>query len=225
MARVAAIIGRTGSGKSSSIRSLNAQETFVIKCLPKPLPFKDSGKMYNKDNQNTATASSHEQVISIAQKINNIDRIKNLIIDDAGHIMISEFFKRARETGYTKYTEIGQHMQSLIESVINLREDLNIAFIFHEDMKNGDILEKKIKTVGQLLDNYYDPLETVTVALFTNVEFGKDKGFGAEYSFLTNKCIVGGVEIPAKSPMGMFEDLKIPNDLNFVFKKMEEFYG
>lgn len=225
MARVVTIIGKTGTGKSTAIKTLDPKETFIIKCLPKPLPFKGSSNLYSKETKNMTVANSYDQVINIALKVDqNLTHIKNLVIDDSGHIMIGEFFKRARETGYTKYTEIGQHMQMLIEQVINLRDDLNVAIIFHEDLKSSDgILEKKVKTVGQLLDNYYDPLETVTVALFTDVEFNKDKGFGANYSFITNRCIVNGVEVPAKSPAGMFDSIKIPNDLNFVFSKMTEY--
>jgi hypothetical protein len=63
----------------------------------------------------------------------------------------------------------------------------------------------------------------VSIAIFTSVTFSKD---GApEYNFITNRCLVNGIVIPAKSPRGMFDSLRIPNDLNIVFKAARDYYG
>lgn len=40
MANLIAIVGASGTGKSSSIRTLNPSETFIINVASKPLPFK-----------------------------------------------------------------------------------------------------------------------------------------------------------------------------------------
>lgn len=106
-----------------------------------------------------------------------------------------------------------------------MRPDLNIAIMMHDDDKvsNGIVTEKRGKTVGKMVDDQYNPLSVVTVALFTSVAF--DKEGNPVYNFITNRCLVGGVVIPAKSPKGMFSSLKIPNDLALVFKAAREFYG
>lgn len=227
MGKVLAIVGRTGTGKSTAIHTLNPDETFIIKAANKPLPFRGSEKNYNKDKKNMHYAQSWEEVLSIMPKISGLPHIKNLILDDLGHIMINEFFARSRESGYVKYTDIGLHMQQIILQATQQRDDLKVVLVFHEeftDEVNG-LVEKKVKTVGKLLDNYYDPLESVAIALFTSLEYSKEKGGRPEFSFVTNRCVVNGVEIPAKSPYGMFEDLKIPNDLNYVFQKMDEYFN
>lgn len=227
MGKVLAIVGKTGTGKTSSLSGLNPQETFIMKAANKPLPFRGSEKNYSKENKNLFYAQNYEDVLNILPKVSAMSNIKHLILDDVGHIMINEFFARSRESGYAKYSDIGLHMQQIILQATQQRDDLKIALIFHEEFTDEvqGIVEKKVKTVGKLLDNYYDPLESVAIALFTSLEYSKEKGGRPEFSFITNRCIVNNIEIPAKSPLGMFEDLKIPNDLNFVFQKMDEYLG
>lgn len=227
MGKVLAIVGRTGTGKSTSIAELDPKETFVVKASNKPLPFRGSEKNYNKDNKNLFYAQNYEEILTIMPKISSMAHIKNLILDDVGHIMVNEFFARSREAGYTKYTDIGLHMQQIILHATQQRDDLKVVLIFHEEFSEEvlGIVEKKVKTVGKLLDNYFDPLESVAIALFTSLEYSKEKAGRPEFSFITNRCVINNVEIPAKSPHGMFEDLKIPNDLNFVFQKMDEYFG
>jgi hypothetical protein len=81
----------------------------------------------------------------------------------------------------------------------------------------------KVSTIGNLIDNQYNPLEVVPMVLFSAVKFD-DKG-NASYGFYTHRCMQGTIEIPAKSPDGMFEEDFIPNDLGYVTTKMNEYYN
>lgn len=134
--------------------------------------------------------------------------------------MTTEFFQRASESGYSKYSELGQHMFQVIHTAKGLRNDINVFFMFHSEENvdaNGGI-SKKILTVGKMLADKYNPAATFTICLYSNVEWGKD---GTPfYHFVTNRTN----EFPAKSPKGMFEDIKIPNDLNFVTKSIKNYY-
>lgn len=116
-------------------------------------------------------------------------------------------------------------MQRIIEYCKNMRSDLNVAMMFHEDDDISDKIKvgKKVKLIGQLLEDKYNPLAIVSVALFTDVSFDKDGS--PEYSFITQRSQVRGQITPAKSPQGMFESVKIPNDLSLVFAKMKDYYG
>jgi hypothetical protein len=58
----------------------------------------------------------------------------------------------------------------------------------------------------------------LTVCLYTHVEETKD---GANYYFLTNRFR----KKPAKSPDGMFEETKIPNNLQLVKDNVIEYYN
>lgn len=226
MAKVIIIAGDTGSGKSASIEKLDSKETYIINVLNKPLPFKGSNKIYNAENKNINFVSEWnvvlEGVTAIATKR---PEIKHLIIDDVGFVMTAELFKRAKETGYARFTDIGVHMQQLLDEAKKQRDDLNIFFMFHIDDDINDKIKvgKKLKTIGMMLEDKYNPMAIVSICLFTEVVFNKEGN--AEYNFITNRTMSGNIIIPAKTPKGMFSDLRIPNDLSLVVKAVNEYYN
>ena len=77
----------------------------------------------------------------------------------------------------------------------------------------------KIKTIGKLLDDKINPAGLFSVLLYTDVS--KKENGEMEYRFITNN----NGHYPAKSPMGMFNSLYIPNDLGAVSKGIDEYYG
>jgi septin family protein len=227
MANVILVVGDTGTGKSTAIQTLDSKETYIINCANKPLPFKGSGEIY-KAGSNLSEIDSSTSILSVLETINTnaaAAHIKNLIIDDSGFIMSEIYFRKSAEKGYDKFTEIAKAYQSVLSKCKSMRANLNVAIMMHdEDMvSNGIIVGKKGKTVGKLVDDQYNPLSVVTIALFTEVSF--DREGKPQYNFITNRCLRTGVIIPAKSPQGMFNSLQVPNDLSAVFKDAREFYG
>ena len=226
MANVIAIVGDSGTGKSTSIESLNPKETFIINCLGKPLPFKGSGNLYNSKEKNLAITTKSSEILEYMNQVDkNGTHIKNLVIDDSGFVMTDLYFAKASESGYNKFTEIAKSYQGILAKAKTMRSDLNIVLILHEEdeTSNSIKVKRKVKTIGKLLDDQYSPLSTVSVALFTNVSY--DKEGNAMYQFVTNRTHINGIEIPAKSPRGMFETLFIPNDLSLVFKTTAQYYS
>lgn len=225
MANVIAIVGDTGTGKSASLESLNPKETFIINCSNKPLPFGGSTDIYSVEKKNMISTDVTNLILPVMREIDKKAlHVKNLILDDSGFIMTELYFQKAMETGYAKFTEIAKAYQSMLSMAKSMRPDLNIAFMLHEEdeVSNAIKVKKKAKTVGKMVDDQYNPLSVVTVALFTHVSF--DKELKANYQFVTNRTILNGTEIPAKSPKGMFKDILIPNDLNMVFKQASAYY-
>jgi hypothetical protein len=158
MANVSIILGKSGTGKSTSIKGLNPEETVVLNTLKKRLPFKGSSSLYNEQNKNLFNIDDYTQVISILNAIGDkAIHIKNVIIDDSIYIMRKEFFKRAKESGYGKFTELAQHFQQIIATAENLRSDLNIFFILHSEeiINDKTIVGHKVSTVGKLLEDQY----------------------------------------------------------------------
>ena len=100
MANVCMLLGKSGTGKSTSVKTLDPKETVVINVLKKRLPFKGSNALYNKENKNLFEVEEYTQIISL---LSNIDKsathVKNIIIDDMIYIMRKEYFKRAKESG------------------------------------------------------------------------------------------------------------------------------
>jgi len=226
MANVIIVAGEVSTGKSASLQNLNPEETFVVNVLNKPLPFRGSKKVYNPEKKNTLHTDNYATIVQLLNGIEkSMPHIKTIVLDDVGAVMTSEFFARADEIGYGKFAEMGQHMQKVIVAAKNLSDKINVVFMFHVDnvVSNRVVIAKQLKLIGQMLDDKYNPLSVVTICLFTDVDFTEEDG--ATYSFITNRCSLQGVEIPAKSPQGMFDNLRIPNDLKSVFDKMENFYN
>lgn len=226
MGNVVMILGKSGTGKSTSIKGLDPKETVVFNVLHKRLPFKGSGAMYSAENNNLLEIDNYRD---IAENIAGISAgaayIKNVVVDDICYVMRKEFFARAKEVGYGKFTELAQHFQQIISACESARADLNVFLMFHsEDVQSDKITTGyKVATVGSMIDNQYNPIEVVPIVLYSSVKYN-DKGV-ASYGFYTHRCKEGVVEIPAKSPDGMFAEDFIPNNLADVVKAMNEYYN
>ena len=225
MANAVIILGKSGTGKSSSIKTLNPKDTIILNVLGKKLPFKGSSSLYNKDNKNLFRVDDYAQTINMLNTIDkNATHIHNVILEDCIYIMRKEYFKRAKETGYGKYTELAMHFQQIISTIENMREDINVFLILHSEDVQSDktTISYKVSTIGQLLDSQYNPVEVVPMVLYSSVKYD-DKGI-ASYGFYTHRFMDGMIEIPAKSPADMFEEDFIPNDLGIVVNAMKEYY-
>lgn len=100
MANCVIILGKSGTGKSTSIKGLNPKETVIINTLKKRLPFKGSNSMYNTENKNLFNIDDYTSVINYLTNISQkAAYVKNVVLDDSIYIMRKEYFKRAKETG------------------------------------------------------------------------------------------------------------------------------
>lgn len=225
MANVCLIMGKSGSGKSTSIKGLDPKTTVVFNVLKKRLPFKGSQVLYNSEKKNLFNIDDYSQINNYLVSIDkNAEYVKNIVIDDGTYIMRKEYFKTAKQTGFNKYTDMAAHFQSIISTAENMRDDLNIFLIMHceEVVSDNTITGYKPSTVGKLIDNSYNPMEVVPILLFSSVKYDENKQ--PIYGFYTHRCLDGSIEIPAKSPADMFNEDFIPNDLGIVVKSMKEYY-
>lgn len=226
MSNLVLVMGESGSGKSTSIKSLNPKETVIFNILGKRLPFKGSAAVYNAENKNLFKIDDWQTIVNYLNSINtDAPHVKNVVLDDAIYIMRTEFFNRAKEVGFNKYNELADHFRRIISTCSSLRDDLNIFMLLHVESieADGSIVGYKSSSVGKLLDKMYRPEENTAITLFAQPRFD-DKG-KASYGFYTHKMKVNGIELPSKTPEGMFEDDWIPNDLGLVCKAMKEYYG
>ncbi len=126
---------------------------------------------------------------------------------------------KATETGYSKFSVMAQQMVNLIQSAKKLRDDLTVIYFSHQEEveDSGDIVTYKMKTAGKMIDNQVKMEGLFTVVLYAITE---TKGEKTDYFFITNRY----KKYPAKSPSGMFDELKLPNNLQIVVENVRKYY-
>lgn len=195
------ILGESGSGKSASLRNFSPGEVGVINVSNKPLPFRTEIKTLNTDDY------SHIQSVLLSA------RAKSIVIDDAQYLMANEFMRTAKVTGYQKFTDIALNFWNLVQTVIRqMPEDRIVYFLSHIERDQNSY--EKMKTVGRMLDEKITVEGLFTIVLKTSVQDGK-------YSFRTQ---TNGMDT-VKSPIGMFSELAIDNDLKLVDGIIRDYYG
>jgi len=215
------IVGPTGTGKSTSIKHLDPKETYIINVAKKELPFKGAEKLYNAENKNYKEVDDANEITRLLRTISEkAPHVKNIIIEDSNYIMGFNMMAKATEVGFTKFTLMARDMVDLFREARRLRDDLKVFYFTHPETieDGGEIIGYKIKTAGKMIDNQIVLEGLLTVCLYTFVEDTKDGV--ANYSFLTNRYR----KYPAKSPDGMFDEIKIPNNLQTVVDKIDEYY-
>lgn len=196
------ILGESGSGKSASLRNFDPGEVVIYNVAGKPLPFRNGTKMMRADNP------TYTQILGSLAK----GKVKRYVIDDSQYLLCFELFDRSNETGYTKFTEMAKHFYDLIQTVIRKLPSDTIVYFLHHTEQVGDRF--KAKTIGKMLD------EKLTVeGLFSIVLMAKN--VDGKHFFLTQSDGSDTV----KTPMEMFSDAEIDNDLKAVDTTIREYYG
>lgn len=203
MGQLVYILGRSGSGKSYSMRNFPKDKYAVINVQGKILPFKGAGQV-----EMTATDKSDKIVKALEIYAKSY---KSIVIDDYQYTMANEFMRRSDERGYDKFTEIGRHAWDIANAVNELPNDVIVYIMCHTDRDEEG--NEKIKTIGKLLDEKICLEGMSTIVLKTNVSDGT-------YTFLTQN---NGKDT-VKSPAGMFPTYAIDNDLYYVDQKIRNYY-
>jgi len=214
MATPIMIVGESGTGKSTSMRNLSPDTTAIIQVINKPLPFKNSFVRRTQQNPNgTLMVTDNADTISAAILGFSRKGIKDIIIDDFQYLMANEFMKRSEEKGFQKFTDIAKNAWSVIMSAQSVPENSNIYFMTHSQVDDNGVT--KAKTIGKLLD------EKISLeGLFTMV-LGSYRDNDGNYQLRTQNNGSNTV----KSPMGMFINESVDNDLKEVSNKINHYYG
>lgn len=227
MSNAVCVVGRSGTGKSTSLENLPPEETFIIACTDKNLPFRGARNKYttfSKENLsgNHLVSDKSGIILKTLQYINeNRKDIKYVILDDFIYMMNYEFFRRGREKSYDKYNDMAVDAGMVLMFITNsMRDDINVAILTHEEeyQDAAGIRQQKVKTLGRALDNNLNIEGMFETVLYTDVS--KDIKGNLQYRFTTQNT----GNNTGKSPRGMFDDEKIPNDLKYVFEMMDKYY-
>jgi len=203
MSVLVSIIGQSGTGKSSSLRYFDNDDVAIINVSGKPMPFRSNLKTLDPSGNKDPYQIITDWLPKIKQP--------SIVIDDATYLMVDQFMANAQVKGYDKYTMIAYNFVNLIEVARRLPEDKVVYFLGHIDQ--ADDGREHFKTIGKMIDNYVTLEGKFTIVLKTVV---KD-GF---YYFSTQN----NGQDTVKSPIGMFEESLIPNDLKMVDNVIREYW-
>lgn len=216
------VIGKPGSGKSSSLRNLDPKTTFVISVIGKTLPFKSFRKNYkpitgwDDKEGNYYVTDNIAQILKCVEVINTkrLD-IKTLVIDDWQYLLSHEFMRRVtcsekEKNPYQKYTDLALHGWQSIMALKGLRKDLASVVLAHCELDQFGF--SRLKTIGKMLSEKMDFEGEFEICLHARVQDGR-------YVFQTNQ----DNDFMARSPIEMFEDQFIDNDLAVVFDKVNNY--
>lgn len=200
MAVIVMIYGQSGTGKSTSLRNFKPEDVCIVNVSGKPLPFRNKHKTFNTNDY-----------MAIDTAIKKAPT-KSIVIDDATYLMTDEFMRTAKVQGYQKFTDLALNFYTLVKSASALPDDKIVYFMGHSDTdQNGN---EKFKTIGKLLDEKITLEGMFTIVMKTVVTDGK-------YQFSTRN----NGQDTVKTPMGMFSEPLIDNDLAMVDKTIREYYG
>lgn len=193
------LIGKSGSGKSASLRNFKKEEIAIANVLGKPLPFKSDLEAPKVDDYNI-----------ILKAIQNTNK-KVIVIDDANYLITNEFMNKSTIKGFDKYNEMGNNFFNLINGIKNIDGGKTVYLIMHEDTdEEGNV---KPKTIGKLLDDKVNIQGMFTICIRSMFDNGN-------YIF---RLKTNGQDC-VKTPIGLFEEEQMENDLKLVDTKIREYY-
>lgn len=197
------VLGASGSGKSASMRNFKENDVRILNVASKPLPFRNVNKLKKADK---ATYAMIKGAVKSGQTL-------SYVVDDAQYLMAFESFDKINETGYSKFSAMAKNYEDMLRTIQEDTSPDTIVYIMqHIDKdEDGNI---KAKTLGKMLDQQLTIEGLFSIVLLAKAE--DRRHFFVTQSDGTNPC---------KSPMGMFDEIEIDNDLKMVDDTIREYYG
>lgn len=215
MAKAIAIMGESGSGKTTSMRNLDPATTFYVDSDKKGLSWRGWREQYSGEKQNYLQTDFPQVALQALQKINESEKykhIKVIVFDTINGLMIADEMRRMSEKGYDKWQDLAASIYNLIDYSLTVRDDLTPIFVAHTQTDHDDngYLFTRIKTSGRKLDKITLESKFSTVLLAKVVD--------GRYVLETQSD-----HSTAKSPLGAFEEKNIDNDITKVLEALADF--
>jgi hypothetical protein len=223
MAQLVFLVGKSGMGKSTSLRNLNCDETVIINTDQKALPFKNFSAKYSEEKRNYRKTSDINIVISTLQKVNTLPNVKTVVIDTWSRIMTDTVMSQSfrAEKGFDKWSKMAAAQYDLINTVNDvMRDDIIVYLIAHPETHYDDsgFSSERIGVQGKMLERFV-PESFSTIVLYS--EIVKTPGQPNRHVFRT----VSSGNDTCKTPLEMFEEDLIDNDLVDVNNTIREYYS
>lgn len=214
-----AIVGPSGSGKSTSLRNLDPSTTYILDGERKGFPFRSVEKFKDK----ILPFSNPTQYKAAFQKAIN-DITTELIVVESGTIAFFQIklLCNSAYKGYDVWSSYSKMCKALINEAKN--DKVVVVFTFLDELveipqpDGSELVKRMIGVEGKEVKKQGGIEPDFLAVLFTDVR--KNKEGVIEHRFETNN---DGVTT-AKTPLDMFRERYIPNDLAAALKVMKEYY-
>lgn len=216
MAKLVMIIGESGTGKSTAMRNLDMAKSALISISGNPLPFR-GGEAFPK-----IVSDDPKVICQKLTSINKRDDKKVIVVDDFQYLMANMWMrslldKKTKDSEFSKYKEIGYHTWTIIRTAQQMKNEKIVIFLAHTNVDESGTT--RCKTVGRLLDEKIVLEGMFSIVLNTVVH--NERQVSDRFYFQTQN----NGHNTTKSPMGMFYDEEIPNDLQLVVDSINSYYG
>lgn len=214
MSRLVCVMGESGSGKTTAMRTLDPKTTYYIDCDGKGLSWKGWRGQYNVENKNYFSCREIPKIERILCKISEKrPEIKTIVIDTLNTCMVDKEVKGMKENGFGKWIDLTQFVWDMVETAGLQREDLTVIFVMHSETVRDDFgyIFTHIRTNGRKLE------KLVLESLFGTVLLAKRTEDGRNIFETQAK------NSTAKSPMGAFESFEIENDMQKVLDALADY--
>jgi hypothetical protein len=223
-------MGISGSGKTTSLRTLDPETTFYLDCDGKGLSWKGWRDQYNTERKNYFR-TNYPQLVErwllwldgktrddsgnvVESKNKDGLKFKVVVIDTLNAIMIGEEQRQMKNKGYDKWADLAGNIWGILELALTLRDDLTVVFMAHTETVSDDngIVETHISTSGRKLRKMV-PESKINTVLLAEIDDAGNHVFTARRQNATAK----------EGYMGAFPEITMPNDLAEVIKRLEEY--
>lgn len=204
------ILGNSGSGKSYSLRNLDPANTMLIQCIKKPLPFKATGWKTRSSPTDKGNIIQTDDPLRIEQIMRKSHQ-EVVVIDDFQAMMVNMLMSRSSEKGYDKFTDLAKSVWNIFNAAGDLAPNRRVYIMAHT--QTDDFGNIRLKTVGKMVDQTLVPEGYFSIVLRTEL-------INNNYLLSTQ---TNGMDC-CKSPVGMFDDFHICNDLAVADAAIYKFY-
>lgn len=227
MSNIICLAGLSNSGKSTSLKYLEPESTFIVSCTNKQLQIPGFRKKYKKVTTNEGKLVGNWYINNnydnIKKMLNIVSKtrpeVKVIVLDDANYLLSNETFQNALTKGYEKFTILAKNYYDLIEYCMNLRDDLTIVFVTHIENFGTDIdPEYRMWTTGKMLTNAIN-LDGLFSYIIYSERYVSDTDDEVKYRFKTR---TDGNDT-CRSVSGCFEDKYIEPDMKYVIDTINKF--
>ena len=214
---VIAIMGESGSGKTTSLRNLDPASTFIVDCDKKGLSWRGWKGAYSGDQKNYISTDQPSVALQILKRVNTDEKYRHvrvIVFDTLNGLMVADEMRRMREKGYDKWVDLASSIYDLVDYALTVRDDLCVVFTAHTqtDHDDGGYTFTRIKTSGRKLD------KITLESKFGTVLWAKKQNDKYVFETQANNST-------AKSPMGALPEMYMDNDIAAVIELLRDYEG